>query len=179
MGKITDALIKYKDYTDKETVHSYGRVYDNLFEKMLDKQINILEIGVQDGGSILAWNECFTNADIIGVDIDTSKFKNPFNASLGKVWLIQGNILDVKLHHNFDIIIHDGSHILEEVVDSFKELYPNLNQGGIYIIEDVQNIPLWEEEIRKLLSTSDNLRCIDLRDKKGRPDDYLIIIQKN
>ena len=37
-----------------------------------------------------------------------------------------------------DIIIDDGSHINEHVIDTFKLLFPKLNDGGIYVVEDTQ-----------------------------------------
>src|SRR5690606_41306911 len=37
-----------------------------------------------------------------------------------------------------DLIIDDGSHINEHVIESFNFLFPRLKSGGIYVIEDVQ-----------------------------------------
>lgn len=37
-----------------------------------------------------------------------------------------------------DIIIDDGSHINEHVIETFKFLFPKLKNGGIYVIEDTQ-----------------------------------------
>ena len=35
-----------------------------------------------------------------------------------------------------DVVIDDGSHVLDDIVTSFNILYPRLAQGGLYIIED-------------------------------------------
>lgn len=43
-----------------------------------------------------------------------------------------------------DIIIDDGSHINEHVIKSFSILFPLLNMGGIYAIEDLQT-SYWDE----------------------------------
>jgi hypothetical protein len=43
-----------------------------------------------------------------------------------------------------DIIIDDGSHINEHVIETFKILFPKLKDGGIYVIEDTQT-SYWEE----------------------------------
>jgi hypothetical protein len=43
-----------------------------------------------------------------------------------------------------DVIIDDGSHINEHVIESFKSLFPKLKDGGIYVIEDTQT-SYWED----------------------------------
>ena len=45
----------------------------------------------------------------------------------------------------FDIIIHDGSHINEHVIETFKWIFPLLRPNGIYAIEDTQTAywPTW------------------------------------
>ena len=37
-----------------------------------------------------------------------------------------------------DIIIDDGSHLNEHVIRTFEILFPLLNEGGIYAVEDLQ-----------------------------------------
>jgi uncharacterized protein YycO len=39
-------------------------------------------------------------------------------------------------YKNFDIIIDDGSHIMSHLILTINELYPILNEGGVYMIED-------------------------------------------
>lgn len=41
--------------TDKNTAHAYGPFYDGLFQPFLNSEINLLELGVQHGGSILTF----------------------------------------------------------------------------------------------------------------------------
>ena len=36
-----------------------------------------------------------------------------------------------------DVVIDDGSHISQHVIKSFEILYPMLNPGGLYFIEDL------------------------------------------
>ena len=43
---------------------------------------------------------------------------------------------DVK---SLDIIIDDGGHTMEQQLNTFKILFPILNDGGIYIVEDVES----------------------------------------
>jgi len=37
-----------------------------------------------------------------------------------------------------DIIVDDGSHLNHHVIHTFEYLFPKLNDGGVYAIEDVQ-----------------------------------------
>ena len=37
-----------------------------------------------------------------------------------------------------DIIIDDGSHLNEHVIESFRLLFPSLAPGGLYVVEDTQ-----------------------------------------
>jgi hypothetical protein len=43
-----------------------------------------------------------------------------------------------------DIIIDDGSHVNEHVITSFRTLFPYLQDGGIYVIEDLHT-SYWPE----------------------------------
>src|SRR5262245_6318262 len=49
----------------------YLGVYETLFAPLREKPITLLEIGVQNGGSLEIWGEYFRNATaIVGVDIN-------------------------------------------------------------------------------------------------------------
>ena len=50
---------------------SYLPFYDTLLAPIRDNKLNLLEIGVQNGGSLETWSKYFENAEnIIGCDID-------------------------------------------------------------------------------------------------------------
>jgi hypothetical protein len=62
--------------TDKNTVHSYLNLYQEIFDKKRTTAKNVLEIGIgvptpdiTDGGSIKLWHDFFTNATVYGLDI--------------------------------------------------------------------------------------------------------------
>ena len=128
-----------KHNTDKGTCHNYYVPYTENFESLRTKNINILEIGVRDCFSLRAWKEYFPNATIYGMDIDPTciKYKNEgFNIIIGD----QNNLDDLKKFNNilFDIIIDDGSHFTEHIVNTFKFMFNNnLKNNGIYVIEDL------------------------------------------
>ena len=57
------------------------------------------------------------------------------------------NILNkiIKKYKSLDIVVDDGSHKNNDIKNSFNFLFPKLNFGGLYIIEDLQTsyIPNW------------------------------------
>ena len=79
-----------KHGTDKSIYHEYYEPYEENFEHLRDKEINLLEIGIRDGNSLRAWKEYFPNSNIYGMDIDASCIvmeKEGFNVIIGN----QGN----------------------------------------------------------------------------------------
>jgi hypothetical protein len=78
----------------------------------------------------------FPNAAIVGLDI------NPVckNYEDANITTVVGSQTDEELLRSlgeFDVIIDDGGHHMTEQVISFRELYPKLNKGGWYVIEDL------------------------------------------
>ena len=59
----------YNTKTDKNTTHSYIPLYEKLLSNKRLTAKNVLEIGVNEGGSIKLWHDYFTNATIYGLDI--------------------------------------------------------------------------------------------------------------
>jgi hypothetical protein len=143
MIKLKDIGIKYR--TDKvDNGHTVNGVcyldnYEFHFEELRNKSVKVLEIGVLGGGSIRTWKEYFHNGKIYGLDIDPSrKFtEERIHIDIGS----QNDIEFLKKTYSdiqFDIIIDDGAHVNEMIINSFKYLfYNNLKPGGIYVIEDL------------------------------------------
>jgi len=138
LGKVSD---KWQRYLDE-----YERIFAS---KKLDR-INILEIGVQNGGSLEVWSQFFPNANcIIGCDVDIKcrllEYEDP------RIQVVVGDILSEETQKNiqslkksFDIIMDDGSHLSNEIIKSFLALFPTLNFDGIYIVEDL-HCSYWQE----------------------------------
>ena len=117
----------------------YFEIYEKYFKEIRFKKLKILEIGVENGGSIRTGRRDVPRAKRVGVDIK----KKDFN--IKNVDLIQGDqssseVLNklIKKYSAFDIIIDDGSHYTKHVIKSFKYLYKALKKDGLYIIEDLQ-----------------------------------------
>lgn len=134
--------------TDKTSGHHYIQHYVKHFHQFRKKKINILEIGVggaenpdTGGGSLRMWKYYFPKSKIYGIDIfDKSKQQE------NRIKIFKGNqndpdfLKDVfrKTNSSLDIVIDDGSHKNEHVITTFKILFPLINNGGIYVVEDLQ-----------------------------------------
>ncbi|MFC1684806.1 class I SAM-dependent methyltransferase [Pseudomonadota bacterium] len=127
--------------TDKIT-SGYLDIYDPILESWLDKDVNLLELGVHKGGSLLLWRDYFSRGKIVGVDKELPK---DFEAN-ERIRIYEGSQDDKEfLTHvanetapdGFDIIIDDASHMGSLTKTSFWHLFDNhLKPNGLYVIED-------------------------------------------
>src|SRR5579863_763100 len=129
-----------------DNCHNYTPIYHSLFAKDREHIRAVLEIGVAYGSSVRMWKEYFPKAMIVGFDSNAHALVHTEDRILC-IPADQGDpksLLEAigKLGPNFplfDIIIDDGSHILDHQITSMKTLLPFLSVGGFYIIEDVAN----------------------------------------
>ena len=164
---------------DKGTAHSYIKTYDPIFQQYGDKNINILEIGVYEGQSLALWKKYFTSdSKVYGIDIneDCKQYEND------NVHVLIGNatdkafIDDVFKDIKFDIIVDDGSHIADEQIATFNLLFNDyLNEGGVYIIEDINVIPTHKLDFEDLHSSC---QILDTRAAQECWDDVLAVYRK-
>lgn len=123
--------------------NGYAEFYENWFSKIKESCENILEIGVDNGGSLMANYEYFKNAKIIGLDIlDKKHFEND---RIKTFLLDQGSSEELNMFYNyckeneiyFDFILDDGSHDVIHQQKTFGKLFQLLKRNGLYIIEDI------------------------------------------
>lgn len=134
-----DLLEISKKYITHKTKQDFMHLYKNYFESFRNKKLNLLEIGIDKGNSLRVWREFFSNANIIGIDIEKKDFKiDGVDFFIGD----QSNLNFLKTvinkYKTFDIIIDDGSHFTKHIITSFNILFPHLNENGMYIVEDLQ-----------------------------------------
>lgn len=162
--------------TDKDTTHCYFGIYDDLFLKYREKEINILEVGVSEGGSIRLWSDYFPNAKIFGYDTVKMARPNIFNDRVSYIIKDVNHITDDEFKDTpLTIAIDDGSHTLSHQLFFIKTIYPQLVKGGMLIIEDVQNIDVEKADFKSL---NIPFEVIDLRSINNRYDDVLLIFRK-
>jgi SAM-dependent methyltransferase len=135
-GKVSDKWESYLDF------------YDRTLESLRDSDISLLEIGVQNGGSLETWAEYFPKGRIfIGCDIDPNCSKLKYEDSRVNVIVGDANKQETwnlicTTCSSFDLIIDDGSHHSTDILNSFLSYFPLLKPGGIYIIEDAHSLYL-------------------------------------
>ena len=174
--------------TDKNTVHSYLNLYQELLSSKKDSAKNVLDVGIYDGGSIKFWSDFFTNATVYGLDImDIDKIKPCVKNKENIILYTSTDAYDNEFFTNsflnknikFDFLLDDGPHTLESMI-KFIQLYSQvMEDDGILIIEDIQKI----EWINILYTyVSDELKpfikTYDLRSNKNRYDDIVFTIDK-
>eukprot|EP01059_Diplonema_ambulator_P034295 TRINITY_DN7603_c0_g1_i1.p1 TRINITY_DN7603_c0_g1~~TRINITY_DN7603_c0_g1_i1.p1 ORF type:complete len:296 (+),score=69.39 TRINITY_DN7603_c0_g1_i1:74-961(+) len=144
--------------SDKVVVHQYDVPYVFHFEGMREHKLRILEIGLGCAGladvglGIRLWGEYFNSShlDVLEIDRDCgerylkSKHKTAYEPA-GGFTLHYGDQGDTaalqalaQAHGPWDIIIDDGSHLVEHQIATFTTLFPHLTPGGKYSIEDLQ-----------------------------------------
>ena len=134
---LNDIGLKYG--TDKSSSwHNYLKYYELVLNHLKDKKLSIFEIGVWANSSLKTWEEYFINSKIVGFDIEDKKIYES-----GRIYICKGDqsipsdlLSSEEKHGPFDIIIDDGSHHGDHQFISFNTLFPKLNSGGYYIIED-------------------------------------------
>jgi hypothetical protein len=172
--------------TDKNTLHSYLKLYETLLSKKKETAKNVLEVGIFLGGSIKMWHDYFTNANVYGIDIIKiediwSEIKNKDRIILECFDAYNENF--VKTHiadKKFDFMLDDGPHTLESML-SFIRLYSQLMEDdGILIIEDVQSWD-WIEILTNSVPEhlKQYVKVYDLRPIKNRYDDIVFTIDKS
>jgi SAM-dependent methyltransferase len=137
MDPLTDLGVKYD--TDKSTFHDFTRFYEKHFKKFRNENINILELGIFNGGSLLMLEEYFPNANIYAIDIDANCIKK-YGSRIQTYLCSQTD--ETKLQElfsdiDFDIIIDDGSHMTLHQLESLSFLFKKVKPGGLYVCEDL------------------------------------------
>jgi hypothetical protein len=133
-------------YRPTKIIHDYFRYYWRHFVPIRDEAKSILEIGIQQGRSLLLWKEFFPGAQIYGVDVDASckEFeKKGIGVFIGDS--TQPSAAQDAVTHfgveGFDVIIDDGAHDYQSQIRTFLTWFPYLREGGIYVVEDVAQFP--------------------------------------
>ena len=169
--------------TDKDTLHSYIDLYDELLKDKKTTATNVCEIGVLHGGSIKLWKDYFTRATVYALDIkDNTKDWDGVKDPRIKLFLNK-NAYDFKVVSDlfngvkFDFILDDGPHTLDSMKLAIRFYTPLLKSDGIFMIEDVQDIK-WIDDL--IQATPQELRkyiwVYDRRIIKGRWDDIVFCI---
>jgi len=186
MSTLVELEKDLKLITDKNSVHSYLPLYHELLGKKKYTCRNMLEIGINYGGSIELWDKYFPNGTITALDILEERALPDLLKNQNKIRLISGDAYSPFFFSalfrgkKFDVVLDDGPHTLESQIKFLTMYSMLLEEDGILIIEDIGDINYFE--ILKE-NTPPNLqpyiKTYDLRKNKGRFDDLVFVIDKS
>jgi hypothetical protein len=119
---------------------NYFDIYDSLLSKYVGTEFTFVEVGVLDGGSLFMWRHFFgKKARIIGIDLNPSALK--WIESGFEIYI--GDQTDRNFWENFykrvgpvDVLLDDGGHMNDQQTVTVLASLPNINDGGILMVED-------------------------------------------
>ncbi len=99
---------------------------------------SIMELGVSYGRSLEIWMGWFPGASVVGVDISPTAESLALSGDRCKI--VEADQCSPSLLElgKFDLIIDDASHSPHKQDESLLLLWPSLNPGGLYVIEDLE-----------------------------------------
>lgn len=138
--------------TDKDFTHNYyNAVYERYFSPVKESTKLLCEIGIggfwEDvnwvhGNSLKVFRDYFTNASILGLDIQRYDIPELGDRVLTD-WLDQSKLDLVKEYaaklSEYDIILDDGSHNTRDQQITLAYFLRSLRNGGMYVLEDLHS----------------------------------------
>ncbi len=121
-------------------VDDFFDAYEQHLSPYRGLPVRILEIGVDRGGSLELWRNYFgAEAEIHGIDINPDVLDcAPDDAFVHIGSQSDSDFLEEvsDKYGPFDIVIDDGSHVVDDQILTFEVLYPRLKSRAVYICED-------------------------------------------
>ena len=119
----------------------YFPIYERHFSPFVNRTTTFLEIGVAGGGSLQLWKRYLGPfAQIVGIDINPRCKR----AEEDQIAVQIGDQSDpaflkstVEEFGAPDIVLDDGSHMMNHISASFAALYPQMPKNGVYMVEDL------------------------------------------
>jgi len=157
----------FQKYSLDKLHNKYHELYHNLLNQKKEEFKNILEIGIGTidesksssmfgyknnlfpnytfGNSLRAWRDYFLNAKIVGIDVDeNTMFSEERIETFCSSSFDELNMKKILSNlDKFDFIVDDGLHNMDANLNTLKILFPYLKDGGIYVIEDINQIGDW------------------------------------
>ena len=135
----------------KIQAHGYSKFYQDIFNPIKNESLNIIEVGSFYGNASAALFFYFKNSKIYGADINPDMFRYKANR-VESLYVDSSSLSSIRnelINKNikFDIIIEDASHMLKDQIISLFYLFPVLNKGGYFIVEEL-DFPETREDMR-------------------------------
>ncbi len=126
----------------------YFPVYERHFTRYVNRPLTFLEIGCGSGGSLQMWKRHLGPfAEIVGIDIapECKAFEED------QIAIRIGDQADTAFLDSViaefgppDIVVDDGSHMMQHLRTTFGHLYPRMSATGVYVVEDLHTA-YWPE----------------------------------
>lgn len=126
-------------------------MYEKYIEPIRDQKIKMLEIGLGcdmsygPGASYYTWLEFLPNVELYYIEYDSACAEKWAQQTTGAT-IVSGDQADIPFLQDFmdqygtdfDIIIDDGGHTMEQQRISLNTLFRAVKPGGIYFCEDLE-----------------------------------------
>jgi hypothetical protein len=178
--------IANKNTTDKGTIYGEAHGYTEIYGKYIpqNNSCKVLEIGIWHGDSIRMWNEYNSNIELYAVDIDPKIYEYLNGSEKFKLYLgdqsdetFMCNILS-ESDNDIDFVIDDGSHNHDDILNSFKFLFPKMKKGSTYFIEDLHADHAEKDKLMVNLFLEISKNQIELSDCKFFCNGKLLMFRK-
>lgn len=174
-----------KGRQESQMGHDYiNSFYSDEFTPIRKQKLNIVEIGIHRGDSLILFRDWFLHSNITGID-DKSEMNNYDVRVVNKIeginviWgdAYSEDVLEQFENESIDYLIEDGSHKIEHQLKCIELWFSKIKKGGTLIIEDIQN---FDENESKFDELGIPYNIIDTRDNRpmARKDDVLLIFRK-
>ncbi|NTW63289.1 MAG: class I SAM-dependent methyltransferase [Chlorobiaceae bacterium] len=126
----------------------YFDIYERHLERFRGTSPVMIEIGVMGGGSLEMWKEYLgAGSHIIGIDINPECKAHQADG----IDIVIGSQDDPAIideifskYPRIDIVLDDGSHMMQHMISSFELLYHRIHSNGVYMVEDTHTC-YWDE----------------------------------
>jgi hypothetical protein len=128
---------------------TYFIAYEKHLKRFIGKNPVMIEIGIDQGGSLEMWNNYFDGeCTIIGIDInDKSHIQNKFRENgINNIYCLKGDQGNPQFWDSFineygdkgiDIILDDGGHTMQQQKLTFSKLIDVISINGLFMCEDL------------------------------------------
>lgn len=126
----------------------YFPIYEAHFKRFENRPVTFLEIGCGKGGSMQLWKRYLGPfAQIVGIDVNAGCRAYEEEQIAIRI----GDQKDTRFLESVleefgapDVVLDDGSHIMNDIAATFRFLYPRTAPDGVYLVEDLHTA-YWEE----------------------------------
>jgi cephalosporin hydroxylase len=125
--------------------------YERLLVHRQHDPIVLVEIGVKSGASLRMWHDYFPSGQIFGIDINPESAEHSNERISVRIGSQSDTaFLDALLAESGppDVVVDDGSHRVRDQIATLTHLWPQLNPGGLYIVEDIHTSYMPEYNMR-------------------------------